>query len=526
MQWWRNPTNLKIMIAAAASGLFAIPQLLVYYFNASVLAFAPEQIAFRFFLVARLAAGEGGAVWQPQGQLTSLIQRAIYSLEQVLVPGSSVFDQMDLMARIYAFIMAALFFAVLMVVAVMPRITVAHALLIAAVPFTIVHLLVAGLWYTSEPSYHQMNIFLFFVAAVFFVYVNNLRNDRNVYSLAAAFGIFLGLCAANKISLIFVGAPIAAVLLVDRFWQTGYRQLLIAPVIALLTTVAVAALIFLALYGFRLGAAAQAFAIVKGFTLNPGNPEPFLLHEFWNFANGYGYLHVALAFIFALALAVGFAWRRFRDLVILAVIVLTAAAYVATVFYRPAGHTVFDAACAFISLSVMALSLLPSQIVTPLRVVVSLGILAIALINWRPQFVDDIAKSREREDIRLEAWNYGQGIGAPIIAIVPDDRWATRGPLPVFIKGLGDVPSWDISFGPYASKILKAPLVVRSSGNTKTVLGLPYPPDATLMWEDVSTLPLVTEMDPELGKEIGGRECREWRADRGTLRICLPRNKR
>jgi hypothetical protein len=69
----RGAGYLKTAAASVAVGLLAVPQILVCITHASFLTFAPEQIAYRYFLVARLMAGEGGNVWQPQGQLTSSV---------------------------------------------------------------------------------------------------------------------------------------------------------------------------------------------------------------------------------------------------------------------------------------------------------------------------------------------------------------------------------------------------------------------------------------------------------------------
>jgi hypothetical protein len=173
-----------------------------------------------------------------------------------------------------------------------------------------------------------------------------------------------------------------------------------------------------------------------------------------------------------------------------------------------------------IAITAMALSLVPEQRFTKAGGF-GLGalLLGLGLANFPFDFASWLHSTREKQAARVALLHAAESAGYPIIAIIPDDRWAAYGPLPAILKGFSVFPTWNI---PEDRK-----LPVSVSLTYRTIYGGPgpddpYPTHATLLWEDRPGLRPLTGTYPALLSATQHRNCRSIKSE-GYLWLCLPK---
>jgi hypothetical protein len=514
---------LKLLIAVFAILLFSSPQFFLYFVDASFVAFANEPISYRYFHAARVAMGEGGNVWLPQGQLTDLLYQAAYAITSAVMYNSDLFSRVDAVGLLYGSFVVAMFAALMVVVVLSRYYSIKDALLVAAIPPALTFLLTSGFTYAVSVDYQHLDFVLFAMSVAIFVCFWADRGESHVLFRAAILGSLIGLCAANKLSMPLICVPTVCIFAADLLEKRyKYATLALAGAFTGGLALAVFIAVYLAHYRFSPTDAATAFSHVLTYASHPGTHEPQFLKTFGTYFvfEHYAFAILALLVSCVAVLCVGNGDRR--DFVALGSFLAASGLYGLAIFHRPATSTGFDAACSAIALTAMAMCLIRD---TPILRYVLMVSAALALFaGWRgfsPQFAQWIANSRSRETIRIQPWLYAKEIGAPIIAVVPDNRWAGNGgPIITLIKGLSDFPTWNIA--KERSTFVKPLFKLRSDqgGNS---LAAPYPDQMTLIWEDVPEFPPLPSLYPALAAATASRHCKQW-IETGTLHVCPPPN--
>jgi len=511
---------LKAAVAVPTIALFAVPQFAMWWTQAGFLVVANESIAYRFFLALRLSNGEGETAWLPQGQLTSLLQRLVYAFVSLKDADAVIWAGMDQFGLLYGWAVTLFLAAILIWIVFDQVFSWRDTLLIAVTPLAMMYLLAANLNYTTQADYHHLNMVLFTLAVVIFVRFNCSGNGSLRPRQAAALGILGGMCFANKASIVLISVAAAAPVIAEFIARPRLRSLATLSLAAIVAAVT-ATVILLALYDFRWSVARAVAMQAVSFAANPGEVEPSFLRQLLGFAWSAHYLQAVIAACLAFAAAV---WCRGwqRSWCIMSVLAMVGMAFIVLIWHRPAGSTAFDAACSMVALAAMLLAATPEHAFGH-RAVAFLAA-ALAMLGWanfRPDFLSWLESSRKAQDIRIQLLQQVEALAHPIIAVIPDDRWAEKGPLPAILKGLADVPSWTIA--PQRQRLipLATPLVFRTNHSLERP-DHSYAPHAAIMWEDPPSLPALADQYPTLREAVANRRCLSIEAD-ARLWLCLPR---
>ena len=523
-----DTSRTKALIVASGSILFALPQAIMLAFGASLLIVANESISYRYFHVLRQLSGEDAEIWLPQGQLTSLLYRLVMLLIPRPVSLSSdaglIFANMEAVGIGYGCTVVVLFCLLLLTAAFSWRLTARDLALIMAVPLAMVAVPLSGLTYAIGVDYQHSNMVLFAGAVAVFAYCKMALGKPGAQRRSQLFGILVGLCIANKISLIVICLPVGALLALDFIERKDWRGLVVAVLTSGAIAVAIPLVILLALSDFNPRVALSALANIVAYARVPGTPESeFFQHLFANLSF---YRLPIIVLVFALTIALmlrtPFSWRR---AFLAGSLSLSAALFLVALLHRPTGSTAFDAICALLALIAMAAVLIPENSLSLRRASVLIGAaLIVAMANLEPTTFNAMQASSVQNRIRMDAWRHAASSQSPIVAIVPDNRWA-YGWAPIsLVKGLSRFPTWEVDPERATIAGLTQPFHVRSLQSTHSPAE-PYAANATLIWEEVPGLASIVDTYPELRTAAASRECRSW-LETGHIMVCTSKSPR
>jgi hypothetical protein len=284
--------------------------------------------------------------------------------------------------------------------------------------------------------------------------------------------------------------------------------------------VAIPLVILLALSDFNPRVALRVLANIIDYARAPGTPEFFQQFSAQLSFHRLPIIFLVFTITIALMLCTLFTWRR---AFLAGSLALSAALFLAALFHRPAGSTAFDAACALLALTAMAAILIPQNSLSLGRASVLIGAVLIAAVaNLEPNTFSAMRASSVQNRIRMDAWRHAVASQSPIIAIVPDNRWA-YGWAPIsLIKGLSRFPTWEVNPERATIAGLTQPFHVRSLQSAHSPAE-PYPGNATLIWEEVPDLASIVDTYPELRAAAASRECRSW-LETGRILVCTRKN--
>jgi hypothetical protein len=517
----------KALAVAFGSILFALPQAIMVAFGTSLVVVANEPISYRYFHVLRQLSGEGAEIWLPQGQLTSLL----YRLVMLLIPrpisssdAGSIFANMEAVGIGYGFTVVALICVLLLTAAFSWRLTTRDLAIIAAVPLAMVVIPSSGLTYATGVDYQHSNMVLFAGAVAVFAYCKAALGRPGAHGRSQLLGILVGLCTANKVSMIVICIPAGVLLALDFFERRDWRGLVVAVLTSVAIAVAIPLVILLALSNFNPRVALHVLANIIGYARAPGTPEPEFFQQLLAQLPFYRPLIILLVFTMTVALMLfaRFTWRR---AVLAGSLTLSAALFLAALFHRPAGSTAFDVACALLALTAMAAILIPQNWLSLGRASVLIGAVLLAAVATLDRTIFNVMRASSVQNrIRMDAWRHAASSQSPIVAIVPDNRWA-YGWAPIsLIKGLSRFPSWEVDPERGTIAGLTQPFYVRSLQSAHSPAE-PYPANATLIWEEVPSLPSVVDTYSELRAAAESRDCRTW-LETGRIMVCTRMNSR
>ena len=471
---WRDTRRRLVgsaVVALLAATVFVYPVIHAAWVGAEIVTFANESVAYRFGHVHRLAMGDESAIWLPQGYTLGLAQRGIYA-----AVSASVVDQ-DLHLAIGRFgraTGAAVALFVLATVLAMgqdarlspwSKLWALLTLVISVYGFT-----TAGAGYAISSDYYQLDV-AFGGAAVYLFLAGMARLDRPPRVVdALRMSVFVGLVAANKISML----PLASLVLVPLALRAWPRWSVVVGVSALcaavvpITFVAVHA----AYYGFDLGALVRVYPRWLVYVGSGSGEAGFWEHTFEQQMRGYNYRYAALFAVAAFAiaatslavwwlrlrgrrswLALGVARGSHRELLAAALatgwITVVAAAAVGSLYRRPAATTLFEVACIAVALGAALLGL-----VVRVRIgrvggaALAVAWIAVIVTSFHAPWLDGML--RESASRGARSWEIHRHLvsyGKPVIAVIEDDGYASNSVEKLLLKAFSDFPSWSIGAG-------------------------------------------------------------------------------
>src|SRR5260370_4805711 len=250
------------------------PVVLFFFRGSDFSGMASEIIAYRFFYSMRLYAGPDPTAWLPQGQLITTIQHAINYFLLPTMDGS--LDNLRATLNDFAYctlivvdcVIVTLFYLAARSRSLLWRDRVALAIIVFAPLYS-----GAGGPKSLFPDYYFLNIAL--IAAATFLFQLQWRTeetgDPRLRALAA--GVFVGLLAANKISMVVLGGPlVAAILFSQPFRPSRALQCVALSALGAVTTFATT---FLAAGLFRVVWLPSVWRPWLAFITNPGGDQAF-----------------------------------------------------------------------------------------------------------------------------------------------------------------------------------------------------------------------------------------------------------
>lgn len=513
----------RVITVAFGLILFALPQAIMLASGTSLLIVSNEPISYRYFHVLRQLSGEGAEIWLPQGQLTSLL----YRLVMLLIPRPTfttdaglIFANMEAVGIGYGFTVIVLFCVLLLTAAFFCRLTTRDLAIVAAVPLAMVAVPLGGLNYAIGVDYQHSNMVLFAGAVAVFAYCKSALGRPGALGRSQLLGALVGLCAANKVSMVVICIPASVLLALDFIERRDWRGLLVAVLTSSVIALAIPLFILLALSDFNPHVGLRVLGNIIAYARAPGTPE-----FFQQFLTQLSFHRLPIIFLvftmtIALMLCTFLTWHR---AFLAGSLALSAALFLAALLHRPAGSTAFDAACALLALTAMAAILIPQNLLSRVRASVLIGAVLIAAVaNLEPDIFNAMRTSAVQNRIRMDAWRHAASGQSPIIAVVPDNRWA-YGWAPIsLIKGLSRFPSWEVNPERATIAGLTQPFHVRSLQSAHSPAE-PYPANATLIWEEVPGLASIVDTYPELRAAAASRDCRTW-LETGRIVVCTSKN--
>jgi hypothetical protein len=513
-------------------GLFALPLILMLYLGGDYLPIANESLAYRYFAGLRVQGGEGGRIWLPQGYVTSLLQHLVlWGIEQP--PGRPLSWRLNAFSVASNAINVVLFTLAMCVAAQSRRLGWRDKLLLAMVALLPIYATrTAGFYYSLLPDYYHLDMVLAFMGVALFLWQVRGTPSGSPWFVLVMIGGFVGICAANKVTLVALGPMLLlpALLREPYSWRLLAARISVAFASALVTFIGV----IWAFYLFEVGAVGKMLVGWLAFIREPGGES-----DFWTSQLGLSLWQYSLAYVIGYwALSSGMAiWSEWRAedrssgrRALVLVGIACGLASIGLVFKRPAGTTLYELSVILTALSVMLLA-------ATIRRPVVRGFVGLSLVAWLVYCAatttfslgHNVALIEESPGRAKALWGLYEAVqrmadGRPIVVIFPDNSYHHEGIHELLLKGASDFPTWHISKRGQWIIDRFAPGMTYRHESSGTPPNAPIPSGVLVLWFDRPDLAPLTERYRSLRDAIGrpGVEMREWVIWRWTMYRIVP----
>jgi hypothetical protein len=506
----------RVAAALGVAVACALPAIYLAIHNVSLVGVVPESLAYRYFMSLRVLEDGRDFVFIIQGQALAVAQHAI----QLGLSHLAALPTTDLATRLDAFgyttlaLNAALMAAVLWLGFADRRLRGIDLWLIGTLAISSVYSSRSGLSAAMTPDYYFTEAALTVLALVLF-----LRQTRSVpadtLGRAAALGCIAGVMAATKLTLVASGVLAATPLLraarcsVGRF---GGRAALFAA-----TTIATFLLVTATFYLFHVRALGRFLNRWLKFVENPGGDAgfwaTFLTPHLGPTSSGadYGYARLLLALsLVVVFVAAALAWRverRAQSLLVPLGVTLLGAAHIAGLMRRPAGTTLYEVVL-FATLGAAAcIAVLPRSVVRTRLAAAFCGVVLLhagisAITNFPALLPAAALQASGRSAWEIHRWLRAQE--RPVLVYFPDNRYCGGTVEEVLLKGMCDLPTWNITTG----RVLLGRVAPGFSFHQTLAT---VPPGSAVLWLDVPGESLLAQT-PALRDAVArpGTVCRRW----------------
>jgi len=484
---------------------YAFPLIYSLYAKADFTVLANESLAYRYFAIDRLNAGENGNIWLPQGQFTTALQRgamwALDAVEQV--------RPLTLRQRLNGFAYLALFFNLLLVAILLAltawnrsldwgnRALIATVLL---VPIYCAH--TNGLSYHLLPDYLAVSIVLLAYSLFVIVADDGSGRAQRPEREGLVVGALTGLLLANKVTL----APPAFLLIVSTMFRAGWqrRRLLLHAVTIAIASLLSILLVLCVVYSFRLSAVRNMLPQWYRFVRNPGTEPDFLvrIYEYTGLYFGYGVAYALGAAVIFVALGIvsnGLTAHRAAVLAGGAGIFFAGFVFVSR---RPAQTTFFEVFCLLIFLSATLLAALPTG---RLRRYISLAAAGMWLLHACVTFpvgasLAMISSSRAMADERWALFEdtLALAAGRQILVVFPNNEFHHEGVHELLLKASAKFPTWMIDATGKRFLQRFSPRTRYYDEYNRSNIGTAIAESAIVLWFDSTDLAPLEQQYPDL----------------------------
>ncbi len=450
-------TPLRYAYFIFASLLFSFPLLTLLFYQADFMVIANENLAYRFFYSIRLHKGPDTGAWLPQGQLITSMQHII-TWFLIKTGGLADIDSLRKSLNLFGFItigfncfvMSGIFFTSIKI----PYIGWKERMLLSLVALVPIFCVDPSWWGISFcPDYYHLNIVLISLA-VFLFQVAWLHHPHNQtsFSLKACMraGLFVGILASNKISILAIGFPLIAAVIFSGpalSLKCIFRRSYLASLFALI----IFSFLFLSAGLFSLKWAIKILPFWYDFMRNPNNDPNFTVQIFHYFlVCGFLILWWVIgAFFLSLSCKDDKDCSNLiqKRMLILSVVVASILGVI-SVWKRPAGSTLHETSCIFLGLGAIALTIVQLRYWQKKVIYFSLLATIVFSIMTYPFKSYLLHWAQISSEIAEEKWNLAKTIckkDEPIYCLIPDNNYRWDDPFTLFLKGTSDCPTWTIS---------------------------------------------------------------------------------
>jgi hypothetical protein len=536
-----RPWMQTAALVACATLLF-VPFVIFVVNQGSYLQTGHEALAYRYFFQYRLAGGEAGVLWSPQGWATAALQRMIFTLQALFIaPEAQLRQSIELFGALTTAGQSGLG---VLLLAVAFRDRSLHVIEKAAIALALLIPLLCtplGNYYWMLPDYYQLNMVLLAALVYCFSKAEGLATAQRWLTGAGLLGVYFGVVVANKVSLALPCLiPLIPIVFGTRPWKRVVGVLFACFGGALVGVI----LTVLVLYVPRWSLVGAAIGPWLAYVRAPGGDvalsaafvETYLIPN--NF-HVLGLLCVATSLAVLALLWAFLGWRSIPLRQSVALTVLALAAPLPLVALS-SGTTVFE-----IFLTLSAITMAQIALLASLRkgartgwalgravaaaFVVFCGVVTIQVSPWL-RMADTATRSGRRVEI---TWSLHRALREslrPIVFITPNNDYRFFTVEEALLRGFSDFPTWSISTGQQGiDRIYQSRLSFRESGSSSNHPSAQYPSDAVLVWVDLihPDYKRLPEQFPSLADAISrpGVSCRETPDpyDRyRRLTICTP----
>ena len=505
-----------IVIALGIAAACAFPAIYLAAHRVSLVGVVPESLGYRYFMSLRILEGGGDFVFIIQGQTLTVAQHAIQLALSHLIglPVTDLATRLDAFGYATLALNAALMGAVLVLGFGDGRLSGIDRWLVGTVAISAVYSSRSGLSAAMTPDYYFTEAAFTVLALVVF-----LRQARGTpadgVGGAATLGFIAGLMAATKLTLVLGGVVAAAPMLLAAR-SSAARLARVASIFAA-TVVATFLLVTATFYLFDLHALAESLHRWLKFVGNPGGDA-----EFWvtflapylgatNPGADYGYARILLVLSSAVVVAAAvLAWRLTRQVHVLLVplgLTVLGAAHVVGLVRRPAGTTLYEVVlfatlAAAASIAVIPRSSARTGLATAFCAVVLAHAGVSAIANFPALLPAEALHASGRSAWEVHRWLRAQA--RPVLVYIPDNRYCGGTVEEVLMKGMSDLPTWNITTG----GALLARVAPGFSFHQRLAS---VPPGSAILWLDVPGESLLAQT-PALEDAVArpGTVCRRW----------------
>ena len=527
---YKHTPKLSYLFVGIAALLFCLPPLWFYLAQVEHIYIANESAAYRYFFAYRLLFGSVDVIWLPQGQLLSFFQETILRILH-LFPYFR--DSLRDSINAFSYITLALF--CVLTVFIFWKAAADHRLLLfqkLAVYFAgcapVWSCASAGISYQYSSDYYGLSIVLCPYVVYFFARALVAQGTWRECFWA---GLFAGVMAANKISLLILGLT-ALVPLVSKSLP-HVRNVLLGSAAALGGIIIGFFGVFLLLYNGHMGTVVSVLNQWLKFASNPGS-EPGFWTNFWEVLSQYNYQYFLPVFLFLLGWAgctLISQWKKSHriELTVLGSFcwiftVVSFALY--TVVKRPANTTLFEVNMIIIT-AIALLIVLLAHIKPPHKMLTFLFVLWAISILLNPAMQHYTPKMEASKESAQKYWEVHEFVAqqhAPKFALMPNNEYGRASIEMAMLKGFSDFPTWEINRGlSDLQKLFPGISFQTTQSHSGMSLEQPYPAKSTVVWFDRADLNPLIKNFPQLRSAVAraGATCKKWVIDDTTANVCV-----
>ena len=520
-------------LAALTSLLYALPLLIMLAYGVSPVSVVTESLGYRYFNSLRLLEGERGLIFIVQGQTPGLVQHLInLGMSAAGIPIEALRPRLDLFAYLFSFLNAAVMAGVVFAALLGRTLHATDKLLVVTTVLAGGFVSRSAISASMTPDYYAVESMM--SALGLWLFLRQVRAPAATVSLTTVvlYGVLAGLMAGTKINLFWIGLVAALPALLGpsfSFVRSAYRTVVLGVV-----AVVVFMLVTLAFYLFDVRLMPEFLVRWVEFVRNPGSEERFWSSLFFpgspeaNPGADYGYARVLFAAWIAALVGAGVAElrrpdRRVTTLLTIAAVALFGIWQVVGLIVRPAGTTLFEVGLYAVASGAAVIALVsPARLQRWLAYGFAGAILAQTLVSGVlnvPALIPG-PTLRQSSDAVWEVHTWLRSLDRDVLVFLPDNRYAGGTVEESLLKGMSDLPTWNITAG----KVLLARLAPRF---TFSQSWQDVAPGAAIMWLDSPDAPDLAVETPGLRALLADPTtvCRRWALDtypwwRHTVHAC------